>query len=254
MKSLLICFLFLFLFSLGSQAQPDFQTAQNRWMQALNEDAGVKELLFPKGYLFYKDGNVTESDNESSADGLGLDRQISSYKQLQLFKHDEARYITIGNIIYGEDAYIIMTGWMKADSGWTKMIDIMVAQQSDTSLSEIIEQQLSEERLEWVRLANQHDPAAHIQASYTQDAVYYSNSSRSDGHSGIAERYSYMKNPNYQVDLESSRMLQTKANEVLEVGRYFTGKVRRGSGGLYVILWEKKEEVDGWKIKLDFNF
>jgi hypothetical protein len=62
-----------------------------------------------------------------------------------------------------------------------------------------------------------------------------------------------MANPDYQVDLQARRLQPTSGDRVPEIGRYFTGPRRSGSGGLYVILWERREN-DDWKIAFDFNF
>lgn len=244
----------LLLIPVAVSAQPDFGSLQEKWIQAFNDETDINGLVFGRGYLFYRDGETFQIDL-SFPDSVNFepDGGLSSYSQLRLFRHDERRMVTAGTLRYRENPHVLLTGWRETPEGWKREIDILLSGRSETDLSTSVTQQLDAEREEWVRLANRHDPAAHIRASYTEGAVYFSNGSRSDGHTGIAERYSYMKNPGYQVDLEAAWQLPVSGNRVLEVGRYFTGDVRRGDGGLYVILWQP-QAPEKWKIVLDFNF
>lgn len=250
MKKLLL--LLLIIAPVVGLAQPDIATLQNQWMESLTEGEDIQHLLFQDGYLFYKDGETIEM---KSKDNYGIGQELSAYSTLQVFKHDTSRYMSLGKINYGKQSHLLLTGWRNIEESWVREIDILLASPLDLQgeLTTMLRKQLTEEREEWVTLANRHNPLAHVQSSYTADAVYFGNGTRSDGHSGIAERYSYMENPDYLVDLEAGHQVQSKEDEVLEVGRYFTGEVRRGTGGLYVILWQKQAPAD-WKIKLDYNF
>lgn len=239
--------------SLQACAQPDFSSIQSDWISSVNKGESPEQLLFPRGYLLYVDGNVIRAGEQSSADDLWIDGKLADYQQIRQFEHDEFRFLTLGDVLLDQNEHVLVTGWRKTETGWTKEIDLLLPQTSDSGISESVNRQLVKEREEWVELANQHEPAIHIRTSYTKDAVYFSNGEQSDGHSGITERYAYMKNPNYVVDLEASYLRQISDTRVLEVGRYFTGKERRGSGGIYVILWQK-QSTDDWKIGVDFNF
>lgn len=252
MKSFFIAVLLVFVSS-QAYSQPDFTSLQNDWISSVNKGESVQQLLFPEGYLFYLDGSTTFSSRGNSAEDFGIDGTLADYRQIKQFKHDGFRYLTLADVSLNQKEYVLLTGWKKDETGWTREIDVLLAQISGSGVSHTVRQQLDKKRTEWVELANQHDPATHIRTSYTKDAVYFSNGSRSDGHSGIAERYAYMENPDYQVDLEVSYLRQISDTRILEVGRYFTGKERRGSGGIYVILWQDQPAED-WKIGMDFNF
>lgn len=251
MKSLLSLILLLFI-SITGRAQPDVDHLQARWMASVNEEDEIQNRLSPLGYLFYKDGGAFEVENNSN---YPLEGKLTAYATIRIFRHDALRYMSLGRLKLGDEPYLLLTGWRDTEEGWTREIDIMVGRDPEipSELSVSLKKQLWETRNEWVRLANRHDPLNHVQNSYTADAVYFGNGTRSDGHSGIAERYSYMENPDYQVDLEAAYQIQYQKEEVLEVGRYFTGEVRRGTGGLYVILWQRQASGE-WKIKLDYNF
>jgi hypothetical protein len=148
---------------------------------------------------------------------------------------------------------LLFTGWRVVDGDWKKEIDGILIRQADqllisNDLSETIDQQ----REDWVTLANQHDPQPYINALYSEGATYFSNGQLSEGRAEIVERYVYMENPNYQVDLEKEKLWLVSDEQILEVGRYFTGPERIGDGGIYVVLWEQID--DRWMIALDFNF
>ncbi|MCW9713917.1 hypothetical protein LQ318_13480 [Aliifodinibius salicampi] len=251
MKPFYITVLFTFI-SLQAYSQPDFAFIQNDWISSVNKGESFQQLLFPKGYLLYFNGNPTFSSQENPVDDFGIDGELADYQQIKQFEHDQFRFLTLADVSLDQKVCSLLTGWRKTETKWSKEIDILLAQTSDSNVSDSAKQQLNNERKEWIEFANRHDPAEHIRTSYTKDAVYFSNGMRSDGHSGITERYAYMKNPNYQVDLEVAYLRQTSDTQIIEVGRYFTGKVHRGSGGIYVILWQKQAE--DWQIGMDFNF
>lgn len=251
MKSLLTFFTLL-LISVSVQAQPDVDHLQAQWMAALNKGEEIQHRLSPLGYLFYKDGAAFEI---AAGDNYPLNGTLTSYASIKIFRHDASRYMSLGRLKSNGEPYLLLTGWKDTEEGWTREADIVVKRSPDVSseLSVSLKKQLYQARKEWVKLANRHDPMTHVQSLYTEDAVYFGNGTRSNGRAGIAERYSYMENPNYQVDLEASFQIQSKNDEVLEVGRYFTGKFPKGPGGLYLILWEKQASKE-WLIRLDYNF
>ena len=169
-------------------------------------------------------------------------QNLQRYIPLQTFQHDKFRYLTVGKLIISADSLLLLTGWREVEGSWLKEIDVVLTiESSSTKIDNETEQLLSDERRKWVNLANEHNPEAHIKVSYTEDATYFGNGQKSEGRQEIAERYFYMENPNYQVDLEKKQLWRISENNVLEVGRYFTGSERRGNGGLYVILWEEQK-------------
>jgi len=250
----LLLFPLLLVVAMANQAQPDFTELHHEWMDRVNEEDTLNGLLFGRGYLLYRNGEALNGTPAASDRfNPGFDRELSTYRRLRLFRQDDGRYLTLGTVSYGSVPHILLTGWRLTPGGWKREIDLLLPEETDHDLTPGIRLQLDREREQWVRLANRHDPPSHIRRSYTKNAVYFSNGSRSDGWSGIADRYVYMKNPDYRVDLEASYLKRTGEGNVLEIGRYFTGSVRRGEGGIYVILW-KPQPSDRWKIGLDYNF
>jgi hypothetical protein len=178
---------------------------------------------------------------------------IEAYNHKQTFQHDRDRFITVGTLDTEIGNQALVTGWRKVDGEWKKEIDVILTISGTLyKPADTLMENLNQERRKWVKLANQHNPENHIRQSYTEDATYFGNGQKSEGRSEIADRYFYMENPNYQVDLEKEQLWSISENHVIEIGRYFTGPEKVGTGGIYVILWQQQEE--GWLIELDFNF
>lgn len=248
---------FLFIISLLpflALSQPDFEGLQNKWVEALRTAESTSGFYWEgKSFTFAKIDSVHATHMIQRIRSEQL-TGLKNYIQEQIFKHDDNRFISVGVLETERKDLLLLTGWRNVDGSWKKEIDVMLSLNSNSAnVEESLQSELEEERRKWVELANQHKPEAHIEASYTKDASYFGNGRKSEGRAEIAERYFYMENPNYQVDLEKEYLWNISDKNVLEVGRYFTGAERVGTGGLYVILWEKQEEGN-WQIELDFNF
>ncbi|MDR9416297.1 MAG: hypothetical protein RI564_08435 [Gracilimonas sp.] len=251
MKKLL--FLFLLLLPASIFSQPDLISIQQSWIDSLKTGQSLSSFYWESRNLTYT--RITTSDSESLIQ-LSRSEQIKglgSYEHIQTFKHDKYRFITVGTLDNNTESMILLTGWRDVDGSWKKEIDLILTHEADLfELDEEISNSLNDRRFDWVKLANQHDPQQHIKALYTADAMYFSNGQKSEGREQIIDRYAYMENPNYQVDLEKEQLWHVSKGQVLEIGRYFTGAERVGNGGLYVILWENVKNQ--WMIELDFNF
>ncbi|MEQ8523895.1 hypothetical protein [Gracilimonas sp.] len=248
------CVLFLLFIWTGVQAQPDFISLQEEWLHTVKAGESTSDFYWSEKNLIYSKINT---ENTEALTQFTQSKKLSSlqkYHHFSSFRHDDLRYVTTGQLLTESDSLLILTGWRDVDRSWKKEIDIILTQKSNTTeVSKKINQILNEERLEWVKLANKHNPEAHIKATYTKDATYFGNGQKSEGWQEIAERYFYMENPNYQVDLEKEQLWKLSDEHILEIGRYFTGSERVGTGGIYVILWQKQHD-ESWLIELDFNF
>jgi hypothetical protein len=254
MKKALFLFLLFLLAGITAQAQPDLQSLQQEWVDAIKMGDSTSDFYWDDQSLIYS--KIKTSDAESIIQIFKKEdiQNLQGYSPIQNFQHDKFRYITVGKLSTSTDSLLLLTGWRKVDGSWLKKIDVILTLESETTrISSETGRLLDQERKKWVKLANQHNPEAHIKASYTEDATYFGNGQKSEGRQEIADRYIYMENLNYQVDLEKERLWRISESNVLEIGRYFTGTERRGNGGLYVILWEEQETGE-WQIELDFNF
>ncbi len=227
-------------------AQQTMQDIQVLW---LNDKAGEDHFWDNyKGYIYSeKEGLLSDIPIIDS------DRSGGTYRETEAFEHDQRRILTLGKVTSVKKPFYLISAWRKKDAVWMKEMDLAIDVSEYEAVSEPLLEILRSERREWVEYANRHNPAEHIKVSYTNEAVYLSGGTESRGQDGIASRYSYMENPNYQVDLEPRHTRRVGDDSVLEVGRYFTGSVKRGNGGVYLILWQR-QECNEWKIGFDFNF
>lgn len=246
--------LFFLLAGITARAQPDLHSLQQEWVDTIKMGESTSGFYWDGRSLIYS--KIKTEDDESLMQVLKKEeiQNLQRYTLLQTFQHDKFRYITVGKLITSADSLLLLTGWREVKGSWLKEIDVILTTESKTTqISSESDLLLDQERKKWVKLANQHNPEAHIKVSYTEEATYFGNGQKSEGRQEITDRYSYMENPNYQVDLEKERLWRISESNVLEIGRYFTGSERRGNGGLYVILWEEQESGQ-WQIELDFNF
>lgn len=227
-------------------AQQSIQEIQSVWLKGKIGEVHYWDNY--KGYLYSeKEGlrSVKEIIDSGRSGGL--------YKEAEAFEHDQRRILTLGKVTSVKKPFYLISAWRLNEAVWMKEMDLAIDVSEYEAVSESLLEILRSERREWVEYANRHNPDEHITVSYTVEAVYLSGGKESRGQEEIASRYSYMENPNYQVDLEGRHIQQLGDKSVLEVGRYFTGSVKKGNGGVYLILWQKQKNNE-WKIGFDFNF
>lgn len=247
-------FFFFLITAISLQAQPEFHTYQLQWIEDVKSGISTENYYWANRHLFYS--KITTSDSESLVQLLRSEAipNIETYNHLKTFKHDRYRYLTVGYLKTTSESLLLLSGWRDVEGNWKKEIDVVLTRETDQNgMGQNSVDILDQHREKWVMLANKHDPNEHIRKTYSEDATYFSNGYKSNGWQEIIERYAYMENPDYQVDLEKEQLWRVSDTSIVEVGRYFTGAERVGPGGLYVILWEK-QNPDTWQITLDFNF
>ena len=235
-------------------SQPALDSLQQVWVQKLKAGESTPDFYLENRNFIYAEIDSSDAQNFFQLLRTHKISGIDEYVHEQSYRHDDTRYVTAGRIFTNQNAIILLSAWRLSENEWKKEIDIILTRLAEsTEVSSELEKKLNEEREKWVLLANQHDPANHIEQSYTEDAIYLGNGRKSTGRNEIIDRYSYMENPNYQVDLVKQELWNISDEKVLEIGRYFTGANPQGEGGIYIILWEKQTNKN-WQIAFDFNF
>ncbi|MTI88965.1 MAG: nuclear transport factor 2 family protein [Balneolaceae bacterium] len=253
MKRVLFYLLIIIFINPSLYAQTGIEKIQDEWVMALKYSRPQLDFSWERGYLMYIEGEGLKTEELSGHPKLKWASAIQGYTHEQELRHDNRRYLTTGMLNVENDSYMLLSGWWFTENGWKKEVDVILLMDSDKEVSSTQDSLLKIERRRWVRLANQHKPEAHMDTSYTPDAVYQGSGKTSAGRDEIARRYAYMGNPNYQVDLEKQQLWYVSEDKVLETGRYYTGAERKGTGGIYVIIWEWQDEGN-WQIAFDFNF
>ncbi|SMO83380.1 hypothetical protein SAMN06265219_11255 [Gracilimonas mengyeensis] len=235
-------------------AQPDFEDLQQQWLDILNKGEDVSEFYWTNEYQVFAELKVGEAQRIMDVVNSNENKLPGSYQQTDIFRHDEDRYVTVGDLYNEEDEILLVTGWRNTENGWKKEVDMYFSPEEETGNSfEMVKAKLDERRQEWIKLANAHNPQKHVDELYTQETVYLANGSKSEGRQEVADRYYFMKNPNYEIGISKTKLWNIAEGHVLETGRYYVGGDYDADGGVYVVLWELTG-AGKWQVKLDFNF
>ena len=100
----------------------------------------------------------------------------------------------------------------------------------------------------WMKYSNAHDHAQLIEVVYSPEAVYVNGGRVDVGRKEIIDRYVYMSNPNWEIQLIPLKQLNVQDDILFEIGRYESTGM-----GHYLIVWEKQESGT-WQACLYFNF
>ena len=99
----------------------------------------------------------------------------------------------------------------------------------------------------WEEYSNTHQPSKLLDQTYFQDAVYFNSGIIYNGISEIKPKYKYMAKPTWKIKLHPKAVVPVSSTKIFEIGSYVSS-----GEGLYMLVWEKRDEV--WKISFDFNF
>lgn len=241
------------IFSMSMTLQAQTSELQSEWLQKVTDQQAVDEIISSNGYLYYSEELISNTDRGDTDVIMDLKQKVHDYRESNSYLNNSGSKMTVGSYIQEEDTFFILSGWRDFGSGWKKEVDVVFRDDLSQGISLDIERNLDKERTMWEEKANAHDPLAHTQYSYAEDAVYFSGGRRNDGPEGIAQRYSYMENPGYSVYLEDIFLKRISEDKVVEIGRYSIGSRDSRGKGMYLIVWERQTN-DRWQIALDFNF
>lgn len=242
----LLCFLLLISFQdLVSQTLADKQ--QKAWNLAVNKGEDLGKYYWSKATLFLSNEIYTEKEQiqEQLKQLIKTEGKITSIETKSTVLHRHNNFFEIGFYVFEKASYGFLIGWKKVGEDWLKEIEILFhqAKVSTVDISEI-----DAARKKWVDLSNAHDHGALIREVYTADGIYVNQGKVDKGTDQIIERYAYMSNPDWKIQLYPKEFLQVQAGIFYEIGEY----VSNGKGH-YVIIWEKQKN-GAWQACLDFNF
>lgn len=243
----LLAFLAVFLSSHTVYAQVILGEEQAEWNLALNKGEDLSRFYWEQPTLFLEHEiyqgkeDIQKQLEELIASEGKLNRHVNKGTVFQ----GKNNYFEIGYYVYEKARYGFVIGWKKVDETWLREIDILFKTED---APEIEVSQINDARNLWMKLSNAHDPKALIQQVYTPDAVYVNQGKVYTGTEEITQRYSYMSNPNWKIQLNAKKTQEIQGNLFFEIGQY----ISNGTGH-YVIIWERQENGE-WQACLDFNF
>ncbi|MEM6805433.1 MAG: hypothetical protein AAF696_28805, partial [Bacteroidota bacterium] len=173
-------------------------------------------------------------------------KPILSYEPLALIAQKQNNYFDMGYYVTEEGKYAAITGWKRLKGRWLREIQILYPLEKE--IVEHSEKIIKEYAAKWVKYSNAHDHAKLIEEVYSPDAVYANGGKVYAGRKEIVDRYAYMSNPSWQIELFPLKQLALSDHILFEIGRYESNGI-----GHYVIVWEKQESGK-WQACLDFNF
>lgn len=196
------------------------------------------------GRNFFQDANPVATQWTNWQPGLGT---LVEQRTQAVLKHDDSHYFEMGYYKFSEKdptIYAYATAWKLVDGDWLREMEVV---QPLFEQQGVQEREIDRARELWVERSNAHDHEVLVKQSYAADAYYVNQGQHYQGTAAISDKYSYMSQPNWEIQLTAKSVMKVQNELVFELGEY-----RSGGIGHYLIIWEK--QGDKWKVLLDFNF
>ncbi|MCP9766930.1 hypothetical protein EGI22_03350 [Lacihabitans sp. LS3-19] len=234
MKALTACFLITFCI---------FQKSENEnWQQDFNNDLTALKSNYVTNPQFFKNEKLNYNFDDYLQNLKDNWKAVKSIKSL--FKIEASKTISyeIGSFkttTNDEIFHIII--WNNSTGKEKRELEYF----ENKSNVEKDSTGLNSARNKWIKLCNQHLPNALIEQCYTPNANYYNHRPMVIGTKLISSEYSYMKNPNYKLNLKPLHIEYINSSTIFEIGQC------EGSyQGKYLLVWKKEKD---WKVFLDAN-
>lgn len=241
-----LCFLLLLSFQdLVSQTMADKQ--QKAWKLSANKGEDLSKFYWSNPTLFLSNEIYTGKDHLQEQLGhlIKTEGKITSIETKSTVLHRQNNFFEIGEYVFEKAQYGFIVGWKKVGEDWMKEIEILFKKDTESAVDVA---EIDAARKKWVDLSNAHDHGALIREVYTPDGIYVNQGKVDKGTDQIIERYAYMSNPTWKIQLYPKELMAVQQGIFYEIGEY----VSNGKGH-YVIIWEKQENGE-WQACLDFNF
>jgi len=213
----------------------------------VNNGEDLSKYYWNKPTLFLSNEIYTGADQiqEQLEHLIKTEGKIKSTETKGTVLQKENNYFSLGYYVFEKAQYGFIIGWKKVGEDWLKEIEILFQKDKESTVDVA---EIDAARKKWVDLSNAHNHETLIKEVYTPDGIYVNQGKVDKGTDQIIERYAYMSNPNWKIQLYPKELLQVQADIFYEIGEY----VSNGKGH-YVIIWEKQENGE-WQACLDFNF
>ncbi len=224
----------------------------NEWLQAYNVDPNVVSNSYRgNAVLFFEKENYIKG-NQAICQCYSKNRiQIEQLKSIHtsyrvhLSENPDMVY-EIGYMVTEKDVrYHFIIIWSKEEGMWLRELEVMVKNDSNSNDQEGID--IARKR--WVELANEHSPERLVAEVYTKDFTYYNRNTIYQGYEKLSEAYSYMKDPNFLIDLKKEISIVVRPDLIYEMGKWMNSDY----SGSYIIIWKKQQNSE-WKIAFDSNW
>lgn len=222
------------------------------WLQAYNADPNaVRNSYRENAVLFFEKENYIKGNQEicqcysKNFDHIKQIKSIHTSYRVHLSENPDMVY-EIGYMVTEKDArYHFIVIWSKEEGTWLRELEVMVKNDSNSNDQKGIDAA----RRRWVELANKHSPERLAAEVYAKDFTYYNRNIIYQGYEKLSEAYSYMKDPDFQIDLKKEISIVVRPDLVYEMGKWMNSDY----SGSYIIIWKKQQNSE-WKIVFDSNW
>ena len=217
-------------------------TENENWQQNFNNDLAALKSNYVTNPQFFKDDKLNYNFEDYLQNLKDNWKAVNSIKSL--FKIDASKTISyeIGSFKTAKNDEIFhIIIWNKSTGQEKRELEYF----ENKTIVEIDSTGLNSARNKWIKLCNQHLPNALIEQCYLPNANYYNDKPMVIGTKLISKEYSYMKKPNYKLNLKPIHIEYVNDQTIFEVG-HCEGSYQ----GKYLIVWKKEKD---WKVFLDSN-
>lgn len=235
----------------GPPLPAGIQQQKMAWLKHLNNgtvtDLGtyyLEKAGLLWGHQYFQDAEQVATQWDNLQPGLGT---LVEQRTSAVVRQDDSHYMELGYYKFSEQEptiYAYATAWKQVNGNWLRELEVvqLLFEQQEVNTGEI-----DRARKLWVERSNAHDHEALVSLSYTSDAFYVNQGQSHQGTAAISERYSYMSQPNWQIELTKKSLMKVQNDLAFELGQYQSNGI-----GHYLIIWEKQGK--DWMVLLDFNF
>jgi ketosteroid isomerase-like protein len=227
------------------------QQQKTAWLNSLNEGSAnsLEKYYWDRAGLlwgrnYFQDARPVSTQWENLQPGLGT---LVEQRTSAVVQQDDQHYLELGYYKFSEKdptIYAYATAWKAVDGNWLReleVVQLLFEQQAVDARS------IDQAREKWVERSNAHDHEKLVNQSYMNDAYYVNQGQHYQGTEAISEKYRYMSQPNWKIQLTDKAVMKVQDDLAFELGQYESNGV-----GHYLIVWEK--QGNDWKVLLDFNF
>lgn len=222
------------------------------WLQAYNTDPkAIRNSYRENAVLFFDRENYIKGNQaicqfySKNRNQIEQVKSIHTTYRVRLSENPDMVY-EIGYMITEKDArYDFIIIWSSEEGTWLRELEVITLYASNSSAQEGIDAV----RRKWVALANEHSPERLSTEVYAEDFTYYNRNTIYQGYDKLCEAYSYMKEPDFQIDLKKEFSVVVQPDLVYEMGKWMNSDY----SGSYIIIWKKQQNGE-WKIAFDSNW
>jgi hypothetical protein len=250
-KTINILVLSCFIFTLNAQTLDSLDLLKKEWQTAFNQNnlTDAESQYLDKGGIFTQKNIYIKGKGMTTALKRLQKKAAPILHQQRLFLQENSKNKRYFELLSHQTTsgkyYYSIIAWRNINGKWQRELEVL--DEKTTKNANDYPKGIDEARQKWIDYSNAHQPKQLVKNVYTKDAIYFNGGKVTKGTSAIAERYSYMKNDKWQIDLTAKCVTMVQPNLAYEIGEYKSTGI-----GHYILIWKKVGKK--WQAVFDFNF